>query len=89
MAIPLNVRQFPSPSPQYWRERPHGLSVFATLTARCVSVVLIALFAFTLGLTARQWLDLPRMGLMQTAIMETEQVCRDISRGVWMQRKGK
>ena len=90
MPIPGNVRQLPIPGTRWYVSQPpvHGLSVFATLTARCVAVVLIALFAFTLGLTARQGLDLPRMGLMQTAILETEQVCRDIAHGVWVQRKG-
>jgi len=89
MPLPKNVRPFPSPSPQYWREKPHGLEVFATMTARCVAVVLIALFAFTLGIMARSMMDIPRFALMQKSVFETEQVCRDIAYGAEMSRKGK
>ena len=69
--------------------RPHGSETFFTLTARAVFVVLIALFAFTLGMTAKQWMDLPRFGLMQVALLETQQICRDLAHGARMERRGR
>jgi len=85
MPNPANVRYLPQAG---YQPQAHGLEVFATLTAKAVIVVVIALFAFTLGITARSVMDLPRMGVMQTAILEMEGVCRDIAQGAKFKRKG-
>ena len=85
MPVPGNVRSLPG---NYQPPAKHGLEVFATFTAKAVSVVLIVLFAFTLGMTARQWMDLPRFGLMQQAVQEVVQICRDIAQGARIESKG-
>ena len=68
--------------PGGYRPHLHGLEVFATLTVKAVSVVLIALVAFTLGMTADKLMEMPQLGLMQKEIKGTAQVCRDLANGL-------
>ncbi len=87
MPVPGNVHYFP----QTGYHPPQILSplqILSTFTGLAVLVVLISLFAFTLGITARSIMDLPRMGILQTTVLEIEQVCRDIAGGAKMRRKG-
>ncbi len=92
MPVPGNVRQFPVPGRRWRSAEPppvaHGLSVFATLTARAVAMTLLVLVAFTFGMNAKTWMDLPQVDRIQRTVIETEQVCRDIAHGVWIERKG-